>query len=119
MKVAGLPGEGGMLHPGNPERTARQNPDVKERPRTPCEKPHRRRQNNVSDTLVRQQAQAEPAELGVLSHIGTCMSSKIIIDPSSAANGDWELNFGNGVKRPANTGGLKVVPRHGLEPWTN
>ena len=40
LKVARLPGEGGKLHPGNPEQAARQNPDVKERPRAPRGNPH-------------------------------------------------------------------------------
>ena len=39
LKVSRLPGEGGKLHPCNPERAARQNPDVKERPRLPRGKP--------------------------------------------------------------------------------
>ena len=40
LKIFRLPGEADTLHPGNPERAAGQNPDVKERPRTPHGKFH-------------------------------------------------------------------------------
>jgi len=63
LKVAGLPGEAGKLHPGNPEGAAGQNPDVKEQPRTPRGKPHRHRQNSVRDTVDRQQANPKPTLL--------------------------------------------------------
>jgi len=67
LKVFRLPGEAGTLHPRNPERAAGQNPDVKERPRTPHGTPHPppARQRQSHRRPARGRPPADPAEQSV------------------------------------------------------
>ena len=53
-----------------------------------AENRHRRRQGSVRDTNDRRPALPRPAELGVLLHIDTVVSSEIIATRSSAAEDD-------------------------------
>jgi len=57
-----LPGEAGTLHPGNLKRAAGQNPDVKERSRTPHRKPHPPPARQRHCRPARGKPQTEPAE---------------------------------------------------------
>ena len=84
--------------PDQPGRAAGQNPDVKEQPRTPHEKPHRPSAGGP---------QAGLAELGVPFNIYTYMSSKIIVKQRSAVEGD--RTFGSGLKNGFNDGLVQRV----------
>jgi len=52
-----------------------------------AENRHRRRQGNVSDTVIRRPALPRPAEQDVLLYVDTVVSSEIFAARSSAAEG--------------------------------
>ena len=70
---------------------------------------HRHRQGRVRDTIVQRQAQAWPAELGVLLYTDTYVSSEIIENRRSATEGnkgEWKARLDDG----ASAGGKLPFP---------